>query len=298
MAQFKIKFQNGLPFWKISFHFQERLQLTQNRHQLRCQQMNIFKYLISLFAPLHFQHTFVAPFQGALQLFASSPNASLHLQNLFLDYLGTVHLPRPPHQIVGLINQKQVFAGNPIGKIPFQPGRGIKHIIIIADDSVCPVADIEAEFERTDTKLFGILQNHLSGYGLLLMDHSKNRIIHPIEMSLGKGTVIWIALRLFHRTKLFFRGYCNCGKIKPLFPQQSETLFGHTSGNGFRCQIKQFFSKTFPHRFQRRINSRKCFPNSRRRLNKQIRLSPDSPINRNSQLLLPLPVLIGKGKLL
>ena len=104
MTQFKIEFQNRLPFRKLPLLFQKNLKLPQDRHKLRSQKVNIVKHLVPLSASLHFQHAFIAPFQSPLQLFLSSPDFSLHLKNLFLHHPGAVHFPRPSHQIVGFIN--------------------------------------------------------------------------------------------------------------------------------------------------------------------------------------------------
>ena len=130
------------------------------------------------------------------------------------------------------------------------------------------------------------------------MNHSKNSIIYPVKMSLCKRTVIRIALWLFHGTKLLLCRYGNRSEKQTLFPQKTKAFFCNTSCNGFCCQVKQLFSEALTHGFQRRVNGGKCLPDSCRRLDKQICLSPDSTVNRNSQLLLPLPVLIRKRQLL
>ena len=56
-----------------------------------------------------------------------------------------------------LIHKEQVLPRYSLGKIPFQPDIRIEYIIVVADDTVHPVADVETEFKRTHLVSPGIL---------------------------------------------------------------------------------------------------------------------------------------------
>ena len=148
---------------------------------------------------------------------------------------------------MGLVHQENIFPCDPLPKIAFQPGIGVKHIVVVTDDPVHPVADIQAEFKGTHPVSCPIFQDQLPGNAPLLVDDVKDRLIDPVKMSLGQGAGIRVALRPVHGTQLFLGRQGDCGEIQPPGPQKAKALLGHLAGNGLGSQVEQLVPMALPH---------------------------------------------------
>ena len=155
--------------------------------------------------PFQRQQRPIAGIQQLFYLFRTVMEHPLNQKDVFLFQGCAVHLSGPPYQVMSLVCQKQISARCvSFCKIPFQLYVRIKHIVIVADNGICPVGNVQTELKRADPILLCILKNDLPGYSKLLMNNVNYRVIYPIIMAFCLGSGVWIALCFFLETELFF----------------------------------------------------------------------------------------------
>ena len=180
---------------------------------------------------------------------------------------------------MGLVHQKQIFSLISLREIPLQPYVGIEHVIIITNDPVRPIGNIKAEFKGTDPVPLRVLQDLFPGNLLFVPKHFKNSPVYPVKMSLGIGTRVRIALRLFQKAKLLLCRDRHRSKRKSQGAQDTERFLRHGPGYRFRRQIEDLIAFFLPHRLHRRENSGKRLPDPRRGLDKQPLFPGNSAVN-------------------
>ena len=140
----------------------------------------------------------------------------------------------------------------------------------------------------------GVLLNQFPGNGFFCGKHIKHGIIYPVQMSFRSWTAARIALRLFQNAYFFFRSNCNKTKPDSLLRKHGKGVLRHSSGNGFRCQIKQFGGQAFPHRLYCRKHGGNGLTNAGRRLHEQFLFSQDAAVYSDNKVLLSRTVFKGK----
>ena len=89
------------------------------------------------------------------------------------------------------------------------------------------------------------------------------------------------------------------GEIELLqFPHHPKGVLGHAAGDALGRQIEQFIPHTLPHGLEAGKYGGQGLAHTGGRLNKQILLTRNAAVDRYCQLLLPLPVRIGKFQIL
>ena len=79
----------------------------------------------------------------------------------------------------------------------FQMCIGIKYIIIITDNSICPHRKIQCKFKRTDLELFCLFLDLLSPHSTAIFQKVIDCIINPVKMSFCIGAGLRITLCFF-----------------------------------------------------------------------------------------------------
>ena len=92
-------------------------------------------------------------------------NDLFRLQEIFFIEKGAVHLSSPLHQIMGLIDEKNVrtFSAAPLPEKALQIDIQIKDVIIVTDNHIHPQGKVKAQFKGTDLILLRLCKNHFSG---------------------------------------------------------------------------------------------------------------------------------------
>ena len=201
MPHLKGKFQHCTAHFLLLLPLQEIFHLPQKIHKLQCQSAYIFHHSVLILAfPLIFQQNLITLFQDPLQLSAVLFHNFLHFQKILFTENRAVHIPPSVHQVMGLINEKQIIPLHTISEKTFQIHIGIEHIIIIADHRIHPGRGIQTHFKGTHLPFFCLFKQHFSLISILLSQQFVYRIIHPVKMSLCIGTLLRITLHFIHQT--------------------------------------------------------------------------------------------------
>ena len=121
----------------------------------------------------------------------------------------TVHFPSPIHQIMCLVNQENIVFPHSFGKKTLQIDMWIKQIVIITDDHIRKQTHIQTHFKRTHLMACCIFFDLFTGKVIFMDQQIIDRIVNPVKMSLGIGTVYGIALGFFHKTDFVLSSQCN-----------------------------------------------------------------------------------------
>jgi hypothetical protein len=159
--------------------------------------------------------------------------------NIPAVYIGTVHLPAAFHQIMSLINKKNIIPRNVISKEPLQMYIGIKGIIIIADHSVCPDGKVQTHLKRTYLPFLSMFPDHFPGIYFFRCPQFINRIIHTVKMPLCIRAFLRGTLWRIKKTQLLFG--CNGGhfKFQAFLPQNTKSLLCYCSCDRLGCKVKK-----------------------------------------------------------
>ena len=195
ISQLKIKIQDQIPVFKLPALLHKRLQLPKQRQQGRGQVIHALMDHIIFTLPLHLQKLLIAPLQKLSHPVRPAFEHPLCQQHVLLKKSRAVHLSSPGHQIVGLVHQKQILPLHTLGKIPPQPGIGVKYIIIITDDPVHPVGNVKTKLKRTHLIPAGIGNHLVPGDPKLPVDDVIHRVIYPVKMPLSVRAAIRVTLR-------------------------------------------------------------------------------------------------------
>ncbi len=114
----------------------------------------------------------------------------------------TVHIPPPLHQIMRLVNQKNIIFPYPLGKETLQIHVRVKEIIIIAYNRIRKQTHIKAKLKGTDPVLSGTGADCVPVKTVPTGQQLVNSVIDAVIVSLCIRTVIRVALGLPHKTDL------------------------------------------------------------------------------------------------
>ena len=80
---------------------------------------------------------------------------------------GRKHLPRPVHQVVGLVDEKGVRPAF-LQEETLEIGARVEHIVVVADDDIGPQRHIQRQLKRADPMLARHLLDLGPGDGVVL----------------------------------------------------------------------------------------------------------------------------------
>ena len=252
------------------------------------------QYLVILALPLQRQKLLVALIQPAGQPTVFSFYQTLDLKKILFIDAGAVHLPSPFHQIMRLVDQKQILAFISLAEEPLQMRIGIKNIIIVADNRIHPQRHVQPHLERAHVPFSRLFFYHLPAHLICGGQQFIHRVIHPVKMPLGVRAVIRIAVCLLAEADLLLGGEHDHFHAQILGFQGVKCLPRHRSGNRLGRQVEYLLSQPFPHGFYSRKHRRDRLSHSCRSLYEQFLLTEDGAVDAGNQLLLSLPVRKGK----
>ncbi len=146
--------------------------------------------------PFQIQQITVAALQTAFRLPITPLNPALQLQKILLAESGAEHFPPPLHQVMSLINQKEILSLYTLREKALQAHIGIKNIIVIADYGVCPVRHIQAHFEGADLILMSPGEKRFPIQVIRpLRQKPVDGLIYSVVMPFCIGAAIGIAVR-------------------------------------------------------------------------------------------------------
>ncbi len=247
------------------------------------------QYLVVFTLPFQRQHLPVAPAQFFGQVLVSHIQP-FGFQKLFLIQSSTVHFSGTIHHVVGLIYQKDIGAPLPICKISLEIHIGIKYIIVIANDSIHPVAQIQRKFKRAHLMFLCISQDTCPVCLFLMTDQVIHCLIDPFKIPLCHRTRHWIALHPTHGTHFFFCSDGEGSQFHALPPQDGHTFLCYSSGNGLCRQVKNLFQFALPHSLHAGKDGRKGLPNTGGCLDKQCLFPDNAAVDGNHQIFLTFPI--------
>ena len=208
---------------------------------------------------------------------------------------------------MGLVNEEDVVPLHPLAEKPLQLRVGVKDIVVVADDCVRPQGQVQTQLEGAHLPFLRLLLHRLTAHVVGGGDHVIDRIVDTVKMSLGVRTVVRIALRLLAEAYLLLcrQGddlvlesripllHCS-GPIRAGLLQYVKGLLGHGSGDGLGGQVKKLVRQPLPHCLHSRKDGGHGLSHTCGSLDEQLFLSLNGPVDSGRQLLLALPVLVGK----
>ena len=184
--------------------FQKVFQFTAEIHQRQNQHIYIFSYLIIFTFPFPFQKDPAAFFQRTADFSAFAFYQAANLQKSLFAKTCTVHFPSAFHQIVCLIDQKQIISFYIVTEKTLQSRIRVKYIIIVTDHGIHPHRKIQRHLIGANFPFFALFPDGFPVKHLGLIQHFKNCFVHPVIMPFRIRTFDRIAFCLFQRTDLFF----------------------------------------------------------------------------------------------
>ena len=137
--------------------------------------------------------------------------------------------------------------------------------------------------------LLRLFDHFLSRKYVRLVQKLIHGVIDPVKMPFRIRARIRIAYRLFHQTQLLFCRNLYGLRVISAFIKQIQRFFCDCRRDRLCRKIKYFIRKLFTDCLDRRKQSRDRLSGSGRRLDKQIFLTQNGPVDAFRQFLLPCP---------
>ena len=256
--------------------------------------VNILLYPIILTLSFQHQQFLVASIKILGNPLVICLHRSFKLQKVFLTKRRTIHAPAPFHEIMRLVNEKNIFPFHPFREKSLQIHMRIKHIVIIAYHGVREQTHIQTHFKWAHTMFLSVFLDHISAVHVFMREQIVYCTVNSVIVSFGVGAVFRITLRLVHKADLILRRQYHTLEFKPAFPQQRKRIVGYRTRNRLSRQIENLLTHPFSHSLNRRENRGNCLSDSRRRLYKELTLMVNCLIDICHQLLLSLSIVKGK----
>ena len=142
-----------------------------------------------------------------------------------------IHPACAVHQVVRFVDQEGIAV--PVVKKSAQVDDGVEQVVVIADDSVAPERQVQSQLEGTQLTLFCPAFDDRSGEGVLLLEHLKQHVRHPVVVAFGIGTVVGVAQPLGQKADAVLGGQAH--------PAQPQSFFLHSRKGFFCCQTGGIF---------------------------------------------------------
>ncbi len=139
---------------------------------------------------------------------------------------------------MGLINQKDIPAQSSVRKESFPVDMGIKYIIIVADDHICPGSCLKGQLIGADLVEAGIFAEEFPAHGPARRQDGIEGLIDPVIMAFGIGTGLRIAVNLLPDTDPVLGSDGHSVEFQASVTKQGQGIFRHQPGNGLGRQIK------------------------------------------------------------
>ena len=199
---------------------------------------------------------------------------------------------------MGLINEKNIVSAHAFPEKPFQMHRRIKHIIIVAYHCIHPQRKIQTHLKGTHLPLLGLAKDGLPVIDMRGGPQLINRIIDPVEMTFGIGTMGRITFRLLHKAELILGRDGHHLVFHAFFLKNRKSLLRHSSGNGLGSKVKNGLPFSLAHSADSRENSGHSFSNACRSLDEDLPASADGMVDASHHFPLAFPVRERKFQIL